>query len=400
MSVFKTIRELDQKFSWSFFGFLLAIALGLLTIYDRVLEDKHPQLYLDVLTSTAVLDIKEQLPNLKISYDGIDIREKNLALQILTIKVLNDSTRDILKGQYDPDDPVGVEVTTGKVIKTELAGTSTDYLQRNVTFSSTNSIIHFKNVILDAHEFFVLKLLVLHPANEEVRVKPVGHISGMQRIIVREPFKHVGRPGFWLRTFSGAWGVQAVRLIAYTLLTILIILLIVIPSALIGEKMQEMKRRRHVRDFKAATQLDLTENDEFVFGRYINGGLQEVFALESLCKSEKALFRAYRQHERMSKQLLERRGGADEIRITFPHEFHPRVRYLAPHIKAGFIQLEEGKPIIDAQMSETVVHFVRFLRNRQIIKDETEVAKKERLNVPAESIVVEGDEELDTEQST
>ncbi len=43
MSIFKSIRELDKKFSWSFFGFLLAIALGVLTLYDRVLEDKHAQ---------------------------------------------------------------------------------------------------------------------------------------------------------------------------------------------------------------------------------------------------------------------------------------------------------------------------------------------------------------------
>jgi len=64
MSIVKAVRELDQKFSWSFFGFLLAVVFGALTLYDRVLADKHAQLYLDVLTSTSVLDIREQLPDL------------------------------------------------------------------------------------------------------------------------------------------------------------------------------------------------------------------------------------------------------------------------------------------------------------------------------------------------
>ena len=256
MSILKSIRELDQKFSWSFFGFLLAIALGIVTLYDRVLADKHAQLYLDVLTSTAVLDIREQLPNLEIAYDGIDIREKALSLQILTIKAVNDSTRDILKGHYDPDDPVGLEVTAGKVIRTELVEASSDYLSKNVSFASpTNSVVHFKDVILDAHEFFVLKLLVLHPASDEISIEPVGHIAGMQSTIIRESFKDVRRPGFWVRSFSGAWGVQVIRVVVYPLLTILAILLIVIPTALIGEKVAKEKRLRHVRHFRAATQL-------------------------------------------------------------------------------------------------------------------------------------------------
>ena len=395
MSILKSIRELDQKFSWSFFGFLLAIALGVVTLYDRVLADKHAQLYLDVLTSTAVLDIREQLPNLKISYDGIDIREKDLSLQILTIKAVNDSTRDILKGHYDSDDPVGLKVTSGKVIRTELVEASSDYLSRNVSFDNpTNNVIHFKDVILDAHEFFVLKLLVLHPASEDVSIKPVGHISGMQSIIIREHFKEVGRPGFWIRTFTGALGVQLVRLVAYTLLTILIILLIVIPTALIGDKVQELKRRRHVRDFKAATQLDLTENDEFLFGRYVIFGVQEVLALQDLSKSKKALLRAYSRYERMGKKAAKPMEVPDEFHIVYPSAFYPGgVSHLGLYIEAGFIHVEDGKPTVDEHMSQTVEHFIRFLRNRQIIKEENETEKQARHAMPAGVLELSDEEE-------
>ncbi len=283
-----------------------------------------------------------------------------------------------------------------------LAEASNDYLQRNVTFGSpNNSVIHFKDVILDAHEFFVLKLLVLHPASEDVCIEPVGHISGMQRIIVREPFKDIGRPGFWTRTFTGAWGVQVVRLIAYTLLTILIILLIVIPSALIGEKVQEIKRRRHVRNFKATTKLDLKEDDEFVFGRYVNTGLQELFVLQNLCKSRKSLLNAYRRYERMQKRLTERKDVPDEVRLAFRYDFYPgRVRYLGPYIEAGFIHVEDGKPTVDEHMSMTVEHFIRFLRNSQIIKDDTEADMTERYRLPAEVLEVVDEEEVDAEPST
>ncbi len=366
------------------------------------LKTSTRKLYLDVLTSTAVLDIREQLPNLKISYDGIDIREKNLSLQILTIKAVNDSTRDILKGHYDPDDPVGLKVTAGKVIRTELIEASSDYLQRNVSFDSpANSVIHFKDVILDAHEFFVLKLLVLHPSSQEISIEPVGHISGMQSIIIREPFKDVGRPGFWMRTFTGPWGIQVVRLVAYTLLTILIILLIAIPTSLIGDKLEELKRRRHVRDFKAATQVDLTENDEFLFGRYVNVGVREVFLMQDLSKNKKSLMGAFRRYERMKKQVAERKDAFDDFRVVYRHAFYPGgVRHLGPYIEAGFVHVEDGKPTVDEHMAQTVEHFIRFLRNRQIIKEEGEAKMKSRSAVPAG--VLEGfevEEETTAEQS-
>lgn len=115
MSMMKLLRELDQKFSWSFFGFLLAIVIGLFAFYDKFLADKNPQLYLDVITSASVLDIKEDLPKLDISFDGIDIRQQNLSLRILSVKVINDSSKDILKMHYDLADPVGFRISSGPI---------------------------------------------------------------------------------------------------------------------------------------------------------------------------------------------------------------------------------------------------------------------------------------------
>jgi len=98
MSLFKILRNLDQKFSWSFLGFLVAVLFGTITVYDRFIAVKHPQVYFDVITSTAVLDIREDLPKLEIFFSGINIREQKLSLRVVSIKVINEGPQDILKG--------------------------------------------------------------------------------------------------------------------------------------------------------------------------------------------------------------------------------------------------------------------------------------------------------------
>jgi hypothetical protein len=138
MPFFGPLRDLDRKFSWSFFGFLLAVLFGTLTIYDRFIADKNPRLYFDVLTSTAVLDIKENLPNLEILFDGLNIREQNLSLRVFSIKVVNDSTKDILKGDYDPEDPIGFHLEGGKIIRADIAGTSPEPRNPNTVSRAPN----------------------------------------------------------------------------------------------------------------------------------------------------------------------------------------------------------------------------------------------------------------------
>lgn len=400
MPVMKMLRELDQKFSWSFFGFLLAIALGLFTLYDRLLVGKNPQLYLDVLTSASVLDIKEDLPKLDISFDGIAIRQQNLSLRILSIKAINDSSQDILKVHYDPDDPVGLRISSGKIIRTELTDTSNHYLQKNLSFSSpTNNTIHFKDVIFEAHQYFVVKLLVLHPVDEVPSVKSVGHVAGMKEIIVREPYRERTKVSFWSRTFAGMWVVQAVRLISYFVLAILCILLVVIPVSLIGNKVDEVKRRRHVRDFKAATTLSLNENDEFIFNRYIQKGFGNLMAIQQIADSDKALNRAHTCYVKSREKKVAPDSDADVI-IHSRHAHSRHVRYTSYYqarifsdlLESGFVKVDGDSPSVDTHMKETLGHFVRYLKNTGAVPSDERVARAETL----EKMIAFEDETLET----
>ena len=368
MSLFKILRNLDRKFSWSFLGFLVAVLLGTITVYDRFIAAKHPQVYFDVLTSTAVLDIKEDLPKLEIFFSGINIREQKLSLRVVSIKVVNESSQDILKGHYDAEDPIGFRVQPGKIISTELADSSNDYLARNVSFSSPiNDVVHFRSVILEAHQYFVIKLLVLHAANQTPMISPVGHIAGIPSILVREPYKDFGRVSFWISAFTGSWGIQLVRLITYFVIGILAILAIVFPSILVSEKLAEQKRRRIIKEFKGATSVQLNESDEFIFKTYVTSGEHIMLLMHGLVANQKELDRALSEYREWQSKPNEKRSLAelDEIhkdQVVFSQKF-----LVNEFIDGGFLKISGESCVVDPHMKDSLDHFILFLKNKGII---------------------------------
>jgi len=107
MWLFKILKKLDRKFA---LGFIIAFLMAAYMVYDIFIADKYPQIYFDVFTNTAVLDIKEDLPKLKILFEGLNIKEQNLSLRIVSVKVVNDSSQHIRKMDYDTEDPIGFRV--------------------------------------------------------------------------------------------------------------------------------------------------------------------------------------------------------------------------------------------------------------------------------------------------
>jgi hypothetical protein len=370
MSLWKSLRGLDRKFSWSFFGFLIAIiSLGFI-FYDKVVADKTPKLYLDVITSASVLDVKEDLPKLEISFDGIDIRQQKLSLRIISIKVINDSSINILKGLYDLEDPIGLVIGSGKIIKAELIDASNEYLRKNFSVrTAADNTVYFKDLIIEAHQYFIVKLLVLHPVDAIPSVKSIGHIAGTKEILVRETYKEQIKVSFWARVFDETWGVILWRLIFYPLIAIGIIVALFFPPLFIGDRINRAKRRRHVREFKETPKLCINEQDEFVFGLYISHGSSDLAAMKEIVKDDETLRRYYQRHEEFRNRLAHRGVGIEMKTAVL--EYERGVLSIFPRlISSGFVSLGEGIPHVDPHMKKTLEQFIAFLKNKGLLSEE------------------------------
>jgi hypothetical protein len=132
MGIVASLNRLDKTYAWSLLGFVLAAILGALTIYTEFLRNRGPLLDFEVVSDASVLDVREQLGNLDIIYDGVDIKKAKESLRVIVMRVANKGPGDILKASYDEKSPLGLHVINGTLLRAEVLGTSNDYLHNTL----------------------------------------------------------------------------------------------------------------------------------------------------------------------------------------------------------------------------------------------------------------------------
>ena len=115
MSIFQSIREMDQRFSWSFLGFMVAIIIGSVTVYIEFFKENKPDLNYIITANTSVLDIREKLGSLDVLYHGESLSKNKKDLRLITFEVINQGDTAILSNFYDSNDPVGFSIIDGKI---------------------------------------------------------------------------------------------------------------------------------------------------------------------------------------------------------------------------------------------------------------------------------------------
>ncbi|MCX5758541.1 MAG: hypothetical protein NTU83_08560, partial [Candidatus Hydrogenedentes bacterium] len=176
---FDRYKALDKSFSWSFTGFIVGVCAVALAVYLGFFHEKSSQFKMEVISNLPVLDVKEEVSNLKILYNDRDIRQSHESLSVVNIKVRNSGNKSISILDYDQKHPVGLSVVNGKVLeKPSIVRPTTGYLSMLDVKLSEEKDITFEPFILNPSEEFQLKLLVLHPQREDLKIDSLGAIAG------------------------------------------------------------------------------------------------------------------------------------------------------------------------------------------------------------------------------
>ncbi len=381
MSLFQTIKNLDKKFSWSFWGFVLAVIFGAITIHDKFIADTHPQFYLDILTNTAVLDIKEDLPKLDILYDKIDIRKQQMSLSVVAVKIVNDSSLDVLKSYYDSDDPFGMQINEGRIIKAELTKVTNEYLKKNLTVTavSTNTLL-FKPVVMEANNFFIVKLLVLHPAKTALSIQSVGHVAGMATIPTREIYKDTDKESIFTSSFKGSWEVQLLRLPAYSLLgiiaMIIAVILVALPFSEINAKFEKRKRSTIVSAFRNTIKGTYTEKDEFILNVYKERGVEYINAIHILLSDKPQIDLYCKKYAK--KKTSSHVTQAEMTIYKDVHRLSEEMEFMALLVPPSLfhelldneiITKQDKHCIVDKNCLENLRHFIKYLKSRHLFPE-------------------------------
>jgi len=266
--------QIEKKFAWSFLGFLLAVIFGSIAVYTEFIRDTSPVISYEIVSSTRVLDVKEDVGDLSIIYNNEDIRKSKKVLSVLIVRVINNGKSPVLKTYYDDVDKMGLLVENGDIIRGEIVSASTEYLRKNAGISFSNPRnAEFTNVIIEPKDYYDAKFLILIPEDKALTVFPKGKIAGVKQITMFDRISNQNADSFWKRTTSGPILVQITRVPVYFFGFILLMGFIVVPIIIISEYFEKRKRRRIVRHFETFSDCKYKENNDKVYSYYIENGL-------------------------------------------------------------------------------------------------------------------------------
>lgn len=272
MTIMNTLKTMDQKFSWSFFGFILAVILGALSIYLSFFKNNNPDISYVITTNSSVLDIKEEIGNLDVLYQGNSLSKERKDLRIITFKVVNTGDSSVIPSLYDPTDPLGFNVVNGDIAeKPSLISASNKYLEEKLLITQNKNSVLFSNVILENNEYFEIKLLVLHPVGTKPEIQSVGKIAGVHAINVVTGENAVDERSFFNATFGGGVMKNIARTLAYGILFLLLIIFMLFIMSSVEDLRDKSKRKSIVKTFKEYDGEKITESDDYFFDLYVDG---------------------------------------------------------------------------------------------------------------------------------
>jgi len=365
MELIKRLRSLERKYPWSILGFVLTLLIYFSAGY---LKDNRARLYIDIETDTAVVDIKEEIPNLRILYNDVDIRKKKLSLRILKLKIINDSGTDILKTFYDPKAPVSLSIDSGRIVSAELIEAGNEYLKKNFMLRKINNKeLYFNDVIFDAESFVLIKLLVLHSDKSLPKIITGGHIAGITSIPVRDYSKIKDRRSWTEKIFEGIFSiVRAIIIITFGIIALA--LLIGLPMNFIGNR----KKKRLVKEYRNYVDFELSNIDEALLSEFEDQGERHIYGINHLISNEDLLNNVCTEYTRQTQRFEAGVNGENLPKLIktdgddIPNVRAQTIRVL---IKNNIITKSGERWILNPSAEYSINKLTNYLKAKGLMKD-------------------------------
>ena len=118
---------LDKRLASSF---AVVVLIAVISFLGGLFYEKHPHLRYDILSQVPVYDVRGDITNLDIIFDGQSIRSQRQMLTLISVKVENAGNAGItIQSSYDDNYLPGGRIDGGKIIKADILAASNGYLQ-------------------------------------------------------------------------------------------------------------------------------------------------------------------------------------------------------------------------------------------------------------------------------
>jgi len=380
MGIFSRLSKIDQKFSWSFLGFIIGIVGIGFTIYTIFFFEKAPVIKYEVISNTNVLDVKENVSRLDILFDSVSVKKSGQNLRVITLKISNEGNENLSADYFDKKYPLGFQIEGAKIVqKPELLDFSNDYIKETIEIhESQDNKILFSNIIIDQGEYFIVKTLTLSDINVIPTLKPLGYISGSgsPRLVIINEEKETTPKSFFTKLFYGNVGYHIIRFFLYLIIIGVTIFLIFFPISQIQEKAQEKKKKKYVKKFKQNTKIEIEKLSEKVFDFYLEEGESSLFIIKKILSMPDKL-NSYKKYLELGEEYehFEYSGfrhSIEEQRAMVIYDSRQnrdegsfkinRVTLFGQLVEMGIVSFKETDVIVDNNFLQTLEDFIYFIK--------------------------------------
>lgn len=330
-------------------GLLLAFISFSVTIYVSFFYQKSYKLEYEILSNTSILNKNVELSSLSIIVDSVNIQKSNLNISIIELCVSNKGKNHLRRNDYDEGD-FGIMLENAILIEEpEFMYGSTSHIRNCLVkhnFWKDSSFVNIPIIPLDSHDFYNIKMVILHDSYDSVDLIPYGKIIGQKEILVIDA-DHV-EEGLIYKVLYGSVGIHILRFFFYIIIFISLLFVIVY----ISDKRESIKKRRLIKN--AYSNKDI---DKDVIDDYDNFGLRfvmDIFHLLNL--NERELFRKYQS----SNNYTQKEGNK---RNKKQWEFHKDRTEIFNHmLKKQYVVINGDQITIDRKKRKSLEKLHELLR--------------------------------------
>lgn len=362
----KLKRFLDSVVSKTVLALLAILGTGI-TIY-AFLQEKKVNLRYEVIANTNVLDFNADINKLEVYYDSTNLKQTKENLRIYTVKIINNGDKDILNNLYDPNEPLGIKISSGRIIEPpEIIESSSDYIKRNLkVIDYQRDKISFSQIIIESGEYFIVKLLVLHSKDDTPNILSTGKIAGQSSVSVVNAIDVKNKTSFWSLVFYGNVWVQLLRLLSYFIAGIVISVFIFLMSESIDSYRTKKKRLKRISEFKGLNTYQYSKMDDAIFDRYKLHGDSQFYRMQTLIENEKNLNEIYvKITEQLSSKEYRLFRNSENSTIAGQNNVSNDFTIINKMISDGIIIKEHDVLVVNKAMRNTLNKFNHFLKEKK-----------------------------------
>lgn len=200
----------------------IGITSLLLAIYLNFFRPKNPEVSLQILNNSSLIEIKDEYKKLTILYDSINLIRSKKELTIIILRVINTGNIDINLSHFDPNNPFGIRITSGQIIDEPRIINPSDKSLANYPsiVQESSSSFYLKPFLFDHQTSFTIKILVLNDYGASTNIESFGKISGTYPKIFDSDQVNNQNQGVFQALFEGSIWLLMLKIIIFTIIGI------------------------------------------------------------------------------------------------------------------------------------------------------------------------------------